>query len=190
MGLTNYSDFEWLWGNRTEGFGGDVNAIDAAILSLLFKIYWIEFKGCQVEDWVAKCWLHVSGAHVWLCQIEITSRISGMRRARDSEAAALGDGYFVWGVDHHCMGRWKGDAGLFQFHCRTEIDFYKLIDHKTCLQSEISQIIWTKHRTDLWQRAQQYFLEDNRWLDWPISFDIHRSMTPFGWSQLQGRWRL
>lgn len=40
------------------------------------------------------------------------------------------------------------------------------------------------------QRALQCFLEGNRWLVQVISFDIHRSMNPFGRSSLHGRWRL
>lgn len=123
LGLTDYSDLEGLGGNGTEGHRGDVDAVDTGILSLVFRFYCREFKIRQVEDRVAECWLRISGGHVRLCQIEETSRISGMSRASDGEAAALGDGYFVRAVDHHRMRRCQGDGGRFQIHCRMETGF-------------------------------------------------------------------
>lgn len=93
----------------------------------MIKFYCREYKICQVEDRVAKCWLRFTGAHVRLCQIEDASRISGMSRASDGEAAALFDRYLVRAVDHHCMRRCQGDGGHLQFHCRIETDLDKLI---------------------------------------------------------------
>lgn len=86
-------------------------------------------------DGVAKCRHRFSDIVVGLCQIEETSRVYGMSRAFDGEAAPSGDRYFFRAVDHHCMRRRQGESGFVQFHCRLENLFLTThLDHKTCLQ--------------------------------------------------------
>ena len=83
-----------------EGLCRDIEGVDTDIIALVLLSHIREIKGNHLDDGVAYRCLRLCGGGVGLAQEEGASLVSGENGARDGEAAASLDLYFVSGEEH------------------------------------------------------------------------------------------